>query len=74
MTSDLAMPPAPHPLAAEPKRMGSAAVEWVVSDSPVPYLDAVAAMEKRAAAIFSGDGCWSIRQSTRPAPAPTPQI
>jgi len=30
---------------------GGAAVEWRISDSPVDYLDAVAAMEARAAAI-----------------------
>src|SRR6266704_3425201 len=30
---------------------GGGAVEWRVSDAPVPYLDAVAAMEARAAAI-----------------------
>jgi lipoyl(octanoyl) transferase len=30
---------------------GGAAVEWRISDSPVDYLDAVAAMESRAAAI-----------------------
>jgi len=30
------------------------AVEWRISDAPVPYLDAVAAMEERAAAIAAG--------------------
>src|SRR5258708_8574880 len=30
---------------------GGHAVEWRVSDAPVPYLDAVAAMEARVAAI-----------------------
>jgi lipoyl(octanoyl) transferase len=30
---------------------GSAAVEWQVSEAPIPYPDAVAAMESRAAAI-----------------------
>jgi lipoyl(octanoyl) transferase len=30
---------------------GGGAVEWRVSDAPVPYLDAVAAMEARVAAI-----------------------
>ena len=29
-------------------------VEWLVSDSPVPYPEAVAAMEARAAAIAAG--------------------
>jgi lipoyl(octanoyl) transferase len=32
----------------------AAAVEWHVTDEPVPYLDAVAAMEERAAAIAAG--------------------
>jgi lipoyl(octanoyl) transferase len=31
------------------------AVEWRISDSPVPYPDAVAAMESRVAAIAAGD-------------------
>ncbi len=30
------------------------AVEWRIADAPVPYLDAVAAMEERAAAIAAG--------------------
>src|ERR1700712_3424541 len=30
-------------------------VEWRVSDAPVPYLEAVAAMEARVAAIVTGD-------------------
>jgi lipoyl(octanoyl) transferase len=30
-------------------------VEWVISDSPIPYEDAVAAMERRAALIAVGD-------------------
>lgn len=30
------------------------AIEWRVSDAPVPYLDAVAAMDERAAAIAAG--------------------
>ncbi len=34
---------------------GSGAVEWRISDSPVDYLEAVAAMEARAAAIASGE-------------------
>ena len=34
---------------------GSDGVEWRISDSPVDYLEAVAAMEARAAAIASGD-------------------
>src|SRR5271156_7072687 len=33
----------------------AADVEWRISDSPVPYLEAVAAMEARAAAIASGE-------------------
>src|SRR6201994_1266483 len=31
------------------------AVEWRISDAPVPYLEAVAAMESRVAAIAAGD-------------------
>jgi len=34
---------------------GGGAVEWRISDSPVDYLEAVAAMEARAAAIASGE-------------------
>ena len=30
-------------------------VEWIISDSPIPYEDAVAAMERRAALIAAGD-------------------
>jgi lipoyl(octanoyl) transferase len=33
---------------------GAHAVEWRISDAPVPYLEAVAAMEERAAAIAAG--------------------
>ena len=32
------------------------AVEWRVSRAPVPYLEAVAAMEVRVAAIAAGEG------------------
>jgi len=32
----------------------ASAVEWRISDAPVPYLEAVAAMEARAAAIAAG--------------------
>lgn len=35
----------------------SAPVEWRISPSPVPYLDAVAAMETRAAAIAAHEAC-----------------
>ena len=31
------------------------AVEWLISDAPVPYLEAVATMEARVAAIAAGD-------------------
>ncbi len=31
------------------------AVEWRIEDRPIPYLDAVAAMESRAAAIHAGE-------------------
>ena len=34
---------------------GGSAVEWWIADSPVPYPEAVAAMEARAAAIASGE-------------------
>ena len=33
---------------------GGGAVEWLISDAPVPYLEAVAAMEARVAAIADG--------------------
>src|SRR5947209_17459184 len=33
---------------------GGGAVEWLISDAPVPYLEAVAAMEARVAAIAAG--------------------
>ena len=33
---------------------GGAGVEWLISDSPVPYLEAVAAMEARVADIAAG--------------------
>src|SRR5271168_786819 len=33
---------------------GGGAVEWLISDSPVPYLEAVAAMEARVADIAAG--------------------
>ena len=44
-------------IAAElaPPRGATAPVEWVVSDRLVPYPEAVAAMEARAAAIAAGD-------------------
>jgi lipoyl(octanoyl) transferase len=41
-------------IAGLPAPAGSAAAEWRVSDSPVPYEEAVAAMESRAAAIAAG--------------------
>jgi lipoyl(octanoyl) transferase len=34
---------------------GAGAVQWQVSDAPVPYLEAVAAMEARVAAIAAGE-------------------
>ena len=34
---------------------GGDAVEWRISDAPVPYLEAVAAMESRVAAIAAGE-------------------
>src|SRR5437763_11184340 len=36
------------------RQTGTEAVEWRISDAPVPYLDAVAAMEERVAAIAAG--------------------
>jgi lipoyl(octanoyl) transferase len=36
------------------QRRADAAVEWLISDHPVPYPEAVAAMEQRAEAIASG--------------------
>lgn len=48
-------------------------VEWRVSDAPIPYPDAVAEMEARAAAIAEGTApelVWLLEhpRSTRPAP------
>lgn len=37
-----------------PARPGSAPVEWVIAEAPVGYEEAVAAMERRAAAIADG--------------------
>ena len=37
------------------RRTDGASVDWAVSTAPVAYLDAVAAMEARAAAIAAGD-------------------
>src|SRR5438445_11378744 len=34
---------------------GGGAVEWLISDAPVPYLEAVAAVEARVAAIAAGE-------------------
>src|SRR3954471_1968766 len=34
---------------------GGAAVEWRISETPIPYPEAVAAMESRAAAIANGE-------------------
>jgi lipoyl(octanoyl) transferase len=39
---------------------GARAVEWRISDSPVPYPDAVAFMEARSAAIAAGEACELI--------------
>jgi lipoyl(octanoyl) transferase len=38
----------------------SGAVEWRISDAPVPYPEAVAAMERRVAAIAAGDAAELI--------------
>lgn len=35
-------------------------VEWVISEAPVPYLEAVALMEARAAAIRAGTACEMV--------------
>ena len=51
-------------------------IEWRVSQGLVPYRDALAEMEARAAAVRAGDGapsssgCWNIRRCSPPAPAP----
>jgi len=37
------------------KASSAAPVEWRISDRPVDYLEAVAAMEARAAAIAAGE-------------------
>jgi lipoyl(octanoyl) transferase len=58
--SDLAMPLAPDRRAAALKRAGKAGVEWIISDTPVPYPEAVAAMERRAAAISSGEAAEQV--------------
>ena len=64
-----------HPL-TEPltaKSAAAAPVEWLSARMPVPYPEAVAAMEARVEAILragrrSWSGCSSIRRSTPPAP------
>src|SRR5216683_2900966 len=33
---------------------GGSEVEWLISDAPVPYLEAIAAMEARVAAVAAG--------------------
>lgn len=38
-----------------PAQAGSPPVEWLISDSPVPYDDAIAFMEERAARIAAGE-------------------
>ena len=51
---------------------GGGAVEWRISDAPVPYPEAVAAMEARVAAIAAAgprpnwSGCWNTPRSTPP--------
>jgi lipoyl(octanoyl) transferase len=43
--------------------LGGGAVEWLISDAPVPYLEAVAAMETRVAAIAAHEapeGVWLL--------------
>jgi lipoyl(octanoyl) transferase len=61
-------PPMPHSTDREPHPLrgndrtgfrpaaGSPPVEWRVADGPVPYAEAVAAMEARVAGIVAGDG------------------
>jgi lipoyl(octanoyl) transferase len=39
---------------------GSPPVEWLISDAPIPYPDAVAAMEAHVAAIAAGDGAERV--------------
>lgn len=58
MVNDAPVPPSPR-LATAPAaflpRAGAPPVMWRVSDAPVPYDEAVAAMEARAAAIALGE-------------------
>ncbi|KPF95674.1 lipoate--protein ligase [Rhodopseudomonas sp. AAP120] len=42
-------------LAGFAPRAGSPPAEWLISDAPIPYPEAVAAMESRAAAIAAGE-------------------
>ena len=58
------MTPSPAPPPASPRRTdgagfhaapGSPPVEWVVAEAPVPYGEAVAAMEERVARIAAGE-------------------
>ncbi len=58
--SELAVPQVTDRLAAAPKSSGGAGVEWSVSDDPVPYLEAVAAMEARAAAVAAGEAAEQV--------------
>jgi len=60
MTCNLATRPVPNRLATAAKNGGRAGVEWTVSDDLVPYPDAVAAMEARAAAIFAGEASEQV--------------
>jgi lipoyl(octanoyl) transferase len=41
-------------------RAGAEAVEWRISDAPVPYLEAIAAMESRVAAIAAGEAAEMV--------------
>src|SRR6202043_4107332 len=50
---------------------GGGAVEWLISDAPGPYLDALAAMEARAADIAA---LRDPRQGVRPARPPLPDV
>jgi len=45
---------------AKLKRSDGAGVEWLISDQPVPYPDALAAMKARAAAIAEGTAAEAV--------------
>lgn len=50
----------PCDTASKLRRADAVPVEWVISDAPVPYPDALAAMKARAAAIASGTAAEAV--------------